>query len=41
MQEYYLTMGQNAVTNIAFMEKIYKQAVTRTYWMKYHQPGDF
>lgn len=41
MLEYYLTMGQNAVTNIAFMEKIYKQAVTRTCWMKYHQSGDF
>ena len=25
------------VTNVAFMEKIYKQAVTHVYWRKYHQ----
>ena len=36
-QEYCFILRQNMVTNVAFMEKIYKQAVTHVYWRKYHQ----
>ena len=30
-------MRVNPATDVAFMRKIYKQAVTRFYWKEYHQ----
>ena len=36
-QEYCLTIRPNGITDIASMEKIYKQAITHIYRRKYHQ----